>query len=193
MPETPISLLERLRIQPDSTSWRRFVDLYTPLLRDWLRRYALPPSEVDDLVQEVLAVLVRELPEFRHDLRRGAFRRWLRGVLVNRLRVYWRDQRTRPLPGIASSEDVLGQLEDPASSLSRLWDEEHDRHVAHRLLELIAPEFAPVTWQAFKLLVLEERGTAEVASQLRISANAARIAKSRVLSRLRQEMDGLID
>src|ERR1700683_4327073 len=141
MPDTPISLLERLRIQPDSTSWGRFVDLYTPLLREWLRRYALPPAEVDDLVQEVLVVLVRELPQFRHDLRRGAFRRWLRGVMVNRLRITWRDHRTRPLAGMASSEEILGQLEDPESSLSRVWDEEHDRHVAHRLLELIAPEF----------------------------------------------------
>jgi DNA-directed RNA polymerase specialized sigma24 family protein len=138
-------------------------------------------------------VLVRELPGFRHDLRRGAFRRWLRGILVNRLRVFWRDPRARPLPGIASSDDILEQLEDPQSSLSRLWDEEHDRHVAHRLLALIAPEFEPVTWQAFKQLVFEGCSAAEVAARLKISANAARIAKSRVLSRFRQEIDGLID
>ncbi len=193
MAETPISLLERLRIQPDSASWKRFVDLYTPLIHNWLRRYPMQPAEVDDLVQEVLAVVVRELPQFRHDLRRGAFRRWLRGVLVNRLRGYWRDHRLRPLTGTADGEDVLAQLEDPESSLSRRWDEEHDRHVAHRLLELVAPEFESATWQAFKLLVLEGHSTAEVAAQLNISANAARIAKSRVLSRLRQEMDGLID
>jgi RNA polymerase sigma factor (sigma-70 family) len=193
MADTPISLLERLRIQPDSSSWQRFLDLYTPLIRDWLRRYALQPCEMDDLVQEVLAVLVRELPQFRHDLRRGAFRRWLRGILVNRLRVYWRDHRIRLITGTAGAEEVLGQLEDPESSLSRIWDEEHDRYIAHRLLGLIAPEFEPVTWQAFKLLVLEGRGTAEVAAQLSISANAARIAKSRVLSRFRQEIDGLID
>jgi len=193
MAETPISLLERLRIQPDSSSWKRFVDLYTPLIHNWLRRYALQPSEVDDIVQEVLAVVVRELPQFRHDLRRGAFRRWLRGVLVNRLRVYWRENRLRPVSGAAGAEETLTQLEDPESGLSRLWDEEHDRHVAHRLLELVAPDFEPLTWQAFKLLVLEGLSTAEVAAQLGISANAARIAKSRVLSRLRQEMDGLID
>jgi RNA polymerase sigma factor (sigma-70 family) len=193
MADTPISLLERLRLQPDSASWRRFVDLYAPLIRHWLRPHALQPTEVDDLVQDVLVVLVRELPQFRHDLRRGAFRRWLRGVVVNRLRVFWRDQRLRPVPQTAGSDDLLGQLEDPQSSLSRLWDEEHDRHVAQRLLELIAPEFEAATWQAFKLLVLEGRGTAEVAGELGISANAARIAKSRVLQRLRQEIDGLID
>jgi hypothetical protein len=36
MPETPASLLERLRIRPDAASWQRLVELYTPLIRNWL-------------------------------------------------------------------------------------------------------------------------------------------------------------
>ncbi len=64
MSETSASLLERLRLEPDEASWRRLVDLYVPLLRGWLRRYALQPPDAEDLVQEVLAVVVRELPQF---------------------------------------------------------------------------------------------------------------------------------
>jgi RNA polymerase sigma-70 factor (ECF subfamily) len=194
MPDTPVSLLERLRLRPDSASWQRLVDLYTPLIRDWLRRSALQPPDADDLTQEVLAVLVRELPQFRHDLRPGAFRRWLRTVTVNRLRGFWRARRGRPLAtGDSDFARVLDQLEDPASGPSRLWDQEHDRHVVRRLLELIQPEFEPATWQAFRRLVLEGRPTAAVAAELGISPNAVRIAKSRILSRFRQEIDGLID
>ena len=194
MPDTPISLLERLRLRPDAASWRRLVDLYTPLIRTWLRRHALQDPDADDLTQDVLGVLVRELPNFRHDLRRGAFRRWLRTVTVNRLRVFWRSQRGRPLSGGGSDlGHVLDQLADPDSGLSRLWDREHDLHVARRLLELLEPEFEPATWRAFRLLVLEGRATAEVAAELGLSPNAVRIAKSRVLRRFRQEADGLID
>jgi RNA polymerase sigma-70 factor (ECF subfamily) len=194
MPDTPISLLERLRLRPDAASWRRLVDLYTPLIRAWLRRHALQDPDADDLTQDVLGVLVRELPNFRHDLRRGAFRRWLRTVTVNRLRVFWRAQRGRPLAGNAADlGHVLDQLEDPDSGLSRLWDREHDLHVARRLLELLEPEFEPATWRAFRLLVLEGRPTSEVAAELGLSPNAVRIAKSRVLRRFRQEVDGLID
>jgi RNA polymerase sigma-70 factor (ECF subfamily) len=193
MPDTPISLLERLRLRPDAASWQRLVDLYTPLIRTWLRRHALQDSDADDLTQDVLGVLVRELPNFRHDLRRGAFRRWLRQVTVNRLRVFWRSRRARPLAGDPDLGPVLDQLEDPDSGLSRLWDREHDLHVARRLLELIEPEFEPATWRAFRLLVLEGQTTAAVASELGLSPNAVRIAKSRVLRRFRQEVDGLID
>jgi RNA polymerase sigma-70 factor (ECF subfamily) len=193
MPDTPISLLERLRLRPDAASWERLVDLYTPLIRAWLRRHALQDSDADDLTQDVLGVLVRELPNFRHDLRRGAFRRWLRQVTVNRLRVFWRSRHARPLAGGTDLGPVLDQLADPDSGLSQLWDREHDLHVARRLLELLEPEFEPATWRAFRLLVLEGRPTAAVAAELGLSSNAVRIAKSRVLRRFRQEVDGLID
>ncbi len=191
MTDTPISLLERLRLRPDSASWERLVALYTPLVRGWLGRYGLQPTDVDDLTQEVMGTLLRELPRFRHDLRRGAFRRWLRTIAVNRLRSLWRGRRRAA--GQADLDAALDRLEDPDSDLSRLWDEEHDRHVARRLLELIEPEFEPTTWRAFRLLVLEGQPTADVARALGVSPNAVRIAKSRVLARFRKEVEGLLD
>jgi RNA polymerase sigma-70 factor (ECF subfamily) len=170
------------------------VALYTPLIQHWLGRYWLQSSDTDDLTQEVLTTVVRELPHFRHDLRQGAFRRWLRTVAVNRLRNFWRDRRARPRTlGDGAFEAVLAQLEDPESELSRLWDEEHDRHVVRRLVQLIEPEFEPTTWQAFRALVLEGKKTHEAAAELGVSVNAVRIAKARVLKRFRQEIAGLID
>ena len=194
MTETSVSLLERLRLRPDAQSWQRLVDLYTPLIRSWLLRYGLQANDVDDLVQEVMGILIREVPNFQHERRTGAFRRWLRGITVNRLRVFWRSRQGNPQAvGGTDFGEVLNQLEDPASGLSRQWDEEHDRHVARRVLELIEPEFEPETWNAFRLLVVEGKRTAAVAVELGMTANAVRIAKSRVLSRLRQEMAGMLE
>jgi RNA polymerase sigma-70 factor (ECF subfamily) len=194
MSDTPISLLERLRLRPDPASWQRLVDLYTPLIHNWLRRYTLQPPDAEDLTQDILGVLVQELPHFRHDLRRGAFRRWLRTVTVNRLRNFWRRRHPRPQPaGNGDYESALDQLADPDSDLSRRWDEEHDRHVLRRLLELIEPEFELATWRAFHLTVLEGRSTAATAAELGISVNAVRIARCRILNRLRQEVTGLLD
>ena len=87
----------------------------------------------------------------------------------------------------------LHQLEDPNSDLSRTWDEEHDRHVAQTILDSIRLEFQPATWQAFEGIARDGRPAAEVAAELGMSVNAATIAKSRVLKRLRQKAEGLID
>jgi RNA polymerase sigma-70 factor (ECF subfamily) len=191
MPETPISLLERLRLRPDEASWQRLVRLYTPWIQDWLRRQGLAAADVEDLAQDVMVVLVRELPRFTHDLRRGAFRRWLRTITLNQLRAFWRERKGRPVP--AALEPVLTQLEDPESDLSRSWDRDHNAHVVRRLLELLEADFEPTTWQAFRLVVLEGKSSPEAARALGLSPVAVRVAKSRILSRFRQEAEGLTD
>jgi RNA polymerase sigma-70 factor (ECF subfamily) len=194
MSETSASLLDRLRLDPDAASWQRLVDMYTPLIRGWLRRHALPHQDVDDVVQEVLAVVVRKLPQFERQPRAGAFRRWLRSITVNCLRDFWRAGRHRPrATGDSDFLQVLEQLEDPDSPLSRVWDREHDQHVTHRLLEIIRPQFERTTWQAFRRVALDGATPDQAAAELGISVAAVYIAKSRVLSRLREEGKGLLD
>ncbi len=194
MSETSASLLDRLRLDPDQASWQRLVDLYTPLIQAWLRRHAAPEQDTNDLVQEVLAVVVRRLPEFQREPRTGAFRSWLRTITVNCLRDYWRSGRSRPLAtGDSNFLEVLNQLEDPQSDLARQWDAEHDRYVTARLMKHIEPQFEPRTWQAFQRVALDRASPDEVAAELGISVNAVFIAKSRVLARFREEAAGLIE
>ena len=193
MSETSLSLLDRLRLQPDTESWRRLVDLYTPLIQAWLHHHGISSADADDLTQDVMTVVVRELPQFKHNHRHGAFRSWLRAITANRLRVLWRSRHTHPLAtGDSDFQKMLDELEDPASNLSRLWDRQHDQHVARRLMDLVQPQFEPATWIAFRR-VLDGVKAAVAAAELNISVNAVLLAKSRVLSRLRQEIQGLTD
>jgi RNA polymerase sigma-70 factor (ECF subfamily) len=191
---TPVSLLERLSHSPQDADWRRLVGIYAPLLRGWLERYWLQPSDGDDLVQDVLAVLVRDLPAFRHSGRPGAFRRWLRTILLHRVQHFLRSRKTQPAArGDADFRRALDQLAEPDSALSLQWDREHDEHVVARLLEQIRPDFEGPTWQAFQRYALDERPAAAVAEELGLTVNAVCIAKSRVLSRLRVEARGLLE
>jgi RNA polymerase sigma-70 factor (ECF subfamily) len=187
-------LLERLRDRADSEAWERLIDLYSPLLSGWLRRHELQSADEDDLVQEVLLIVAREAPRFEHTGRPGAFRNWLRTILANRLHEFWRERRVRPAAtGDSDFTALLDQLVDPDSSISHLWDQEHDEHVARRLLAMIEPQFAPSTWQAFRRVVLEGARPDAVAAEMGLTVNAVFIAKSRVLQRLRSESRGLLD
>ena len=88
MSSTSTSLLERLQKQPDEAAWRRLVEVYTPLIRHSLRVAGIQADDVDDLVQEVLGAVVRDLPVFQHNGRAGPFRAWLRGITVNRMQEF---------------------------------------------------------------------------------------------------------
>ena len=191
MSKTSASLLERLADREDSGAWRRLDAIYAPLIRGWLGRQGVPAHDLDDLTQDVLGVVLRELPDFRHNGRPGAFRAWLRAIATNCLRRAWRDRRRHA--GWVDLGPLLDQLEDPASGPSRHWDREHDRHVLDRLLEAIEPEFRPASWAAFRRLALEGAPAREVADELGMSANAALIARSRILRRLREMSAGLLD
>jgi len=194
MTETSVSLLDRLADDPDADSWQQLADLYTPLLRQWLRRYDVQDSDADDLIQEVLLVVAREIPSFRHNQRQGAFRNWLRTIVVNRLRNFWRSRKHRPhVIGSSSFAEQLDQLKDDGSGLSRIWNDEHDRHVIGRLLELSQTKFTAGTWQAFRRLMIDGADAETVADELDMSPNAVYIAKSRVLTALRQDAAGLVD
>jgi len=121
--DTSASLLDSLRDESDEEAWRRLVTLYSPLLRNWLLRHNAHMGDIDDVVQEVMTVVVRRFPEFQRQPRTGAFRAWLRTITVNCLRDQWRRSNKQP-KAIGGSDciEVIEQLADPHSGISKLWD-----------------------------------------------------------------------
>jgi RNA polymerase sigma-70 factor (ECF subfamily) len=190
--ETSLSLLVRAGAGEEQ-AWQRFVELYQPMIRGWLVRFAVFPQEVEDLTQDVLAVMVRDLKRFTPQGGAGSFRGWLRTITANRAREFWRSGRCRARAAGGSILDMAEQLEDPGSELSARWDAEHDAHVLRRLLVLMEQEFEEQTVRAFRRVALDGARAAEVASELGLSVASVYAAKSRVLQRLRQEAEGLLD
>src|SRR3981081_2827372 len=94
-PKTSLSLLMELCAPGSSEAWERLAGLYSSLLHTWFHSAGLQAADRDDLTQRVLEVLVRQMPEFEHSGRAGAFRAWLRSIAVNLLREFWR--RRRPM------------------------------------------------------------------------------------------------
>jgi RNA polymerase sigma-70 factor (ECF subfamily) len=193
MNETRQSLLIRAQTG-ETNAWEDLTDLYRPLILGWLDRQGVPARDLEDLSQEVLLSVVKHLPDFQHSGRRGAFRSWLRTIVCRRTADYWRaiDGDTQARGG-SGAIAALQEITDPDSELNRQWDEEHDWYVVRCLLALVEEEFEPTTLQAFRRLALDGVCSAEVALELGLSVAAVYVAKSRVLARIRQEAEGLID
>lgn len=186
MLSTPPTLLDRLREPADQAAWERFVTLYAPVLEHWARRQGLREADVADLVQEVLLKVFRALPTYER--RPGTpFRAWLGTIARNQCADFRRRRGTRPLPG----SDGLSGADDPRGG--DLEEVEHRRIVVHRTLDAIRPEFEPKTIEIFTRLMVDGKPVREVAAELGLEPAAVYKAKNRVLTRLRRELDGLLD
>jgi RNA polymerase sigma-70 factor (ECF subfamily) len=187
MHTTSVSLLERLCRSPATNAWDRFVELYTPLLFYWARRLGLQESDAADLVQDIFTVLVEEVPRFRYEPGKR-FRGWLWTVTVNR----FREKRRRRDPTPQADEGVFALTTTPDDTAA-LDEAEYRTYLVDRALRLMRAEFQPTTWQACWEYVVSGRSATEVAAELGITVNAVHLAKSRVMRRLRDELEGLLE
>ncbi|HEV3255485.1 MAG TPA: sigma-70 family RNA polymerase sigma factor, partial [Gemmataceae bacterium] len=152
------------------------------------RQVRLQEQDAADLVQDVFAVLLHKLPEFKYDPTKS-FRAWLRTVMLNK----WRDSRKRrTVPCVELHDGGLSQIAGPDGARG-LEESEFRQYLVRRTLRLIQPEFQAGTWKAFQEYLVAGRPATEVARRAGISLNALYLAKSHVLRRLREELDGLLD
>lgn len=184
MHSTSGSLLERLRNPHEQDAWNRFADLYTPLLYYWLRRAGLPENDAADLVQEIFLVLVAKLPTFEYR-RDGNFRGWLYTLTINKVREVQRRKRLPTVNGVVDlpERDAQPQLEEA----------DYRRHIVKQMLHILEDQFPPSTWQYFQAYVVEGQDAHVVATRFKVSVGTVYTAKSKVLARLREELDGLLD
>ena len=191
-PRTSRSLLERLQEDPSNADWTRLVDLYGPVIYSWARRQSLQPQDASDLMQDVLAALPNAITKW--DPRKGPFRGWLWTLTRNKARDFWRaESRRERAVGEPAVRELLADIEERDGRAQRQWEDCYDTELLDRAMEALRPEFTERAWRAFHMLGVEGRSTRYVSEKLGTTLNAVRIAKSRVLARLREDMAGLID
>ncbi|MBL8826706.1 MAG: sigma-70 family RNA polymerase sigma factor [Planctomycetaceae bacterium] len=188
---TSLSLLLSARAQ-DPQAWERLVRIYTPLVAYWCRQAGLDGADTQDLTQEAFTAVVRGLPTFERDGQGQSFRGWLRTIVRHRLIDRFRAAEQRPLAtGGTEHHRQLAQVHDPLS-LDRATDEPLETGLVFRAaVDIIRGEFEALTAEAFWLTTVDSHSPADVATQLGITTNAVYKAKSRVLRRLREVLEGL--
>ncbi|HZV04311.1 MAG TPA: sigma-70 family RNA polymerase sigma factor [Gemmataceae bacterium] len=192
--EPSSSLLVRVQAR-DQAAWYRLVHLYTPLVCHWCQRTGLQPADVEDVGQEVFKAVWRTIQGFRRNQASDTFRGWLRTITRSKIVDFYRRQRAQA--AAAGGSDALTLVCEVPDPQWKDTDEEADQAEAsllyQRAMELIRTTVSEKTWLAFQAYVLEGQDPAEVAATLDMNVGAVYSAKSRVLKRLHDEFEDLLD
>jgi RNA polymerase sigma-70 factor (ECF subfamily) len=186
-------LLARVQAN-DALAWEGLVNLYAPLVFHWCRSRGLQDQDCADVLQEVFRAVVARVGDFRKERPGDTFRGWLRRITQNKLHDHFR-RRIRETPGVggSSAREHLAQLPGPEPAEDDLVsDGEGESVLFARALDLIRAEFADQTWAAFWRTAVEGRSAKDVAADLAMTPGAVRVAKCRVLRRLREELGDLL-
>jgi RNA polymerase sigma-70 factor (ECF subfamily) len=188
---TPSSLLEQLRAK-ERGAWERFVHWVGPLVLYWCKRAGLPPEDRRDVFQEVFASTAKGIDRFqpRPD---ASFRGWLHRITRNQITDLVRKRLRQIEASAAGGSDAYARLLNLAEEESGDIPppKEEQLILLRQTMELVRSEVEPQTWAAFSLTTVEGLSAPDAAAQLGMNSDAVRRAKARVLTRLRQHLDGL--
>jgi len=184
------SLLLRVRDPHDDAAWAQFVEIYTPLIYGYCRSRGLQDSDAADVAQETMRAVAKAIGKFDYDPQRGKFRNWLLTVVRSRLHNFLAQQQRQP--ALAGETTLLKHEHNatPAADES-VWEADYYRGIFNWAAKRIRNEFQESTWQAFWRTTIDERDGKEVAESLGMSVGAVYVAKSRVIARLKEEIQSV--
>src|SRR5262245_2858454 len=189
------SLLQRLKDWRDQTSWQEFFDTYSELIYNVGVKAGLSDTEAQEVVQETVIAVARNIGKFKADPTHGSFSGWLMKLTRWRITDQWRKRgQIGPAPAVpgaaivparlstdTSSTITLERIPDPTGlKLDALWQEEWANHLMTAALERVKRQVSARQFQMFDLHVLQNLPVQQTAVTLQVSGASVYMAKQRV-------------
>ncbi|HEV3204297.1 MAG TPA: sigma-70 family RNA polymerase sigma factor [Gemmataceae bacterium] len=191
-PTTRHSLVLRLRNLDDQAAWEEFVTIYEPLIFRLGRAKGLQDADARDLCQDVFRAVAGAIERWDPDPAKGHFRGWLFRIARNLLVNFLAGQRHHPRgTGRTSVQELLEAQPARNAEAEAEFAAEFKRRAFRWAAQQVKSEFTDSTWQAFWKTGVENRPIADVAKEIGLSVGAVYIARSRVLSRLKNCVEQL--
>ena len=193
---TRYTLLGRLHNWDDQESWRDFFDTYWQLIYSVAIKCGLSDDEAQDVVQETVICVAKEIQNFQRNRELGSFKSWLcqltRWRIADQLRK--RDRAELQPGGEAGGQfqrEVQGFPDESAPRAEAAWDEEWREHRIATAVARVKRSVNPAQYQMFDLYAVKGRPAAEVARLFQVSESAVYVAKHRVSAMMKLEIEAL--
>jgi RNA polymerase sigma factor (sigma-70 family) len=198
--KTRKSLIERLHNWEDQRTWDEFHKRYWRLIYSVALKSGLRTEEAHDVVQETILTVAKQQKEKRYDPGAGSFKSWLlqqtRWRIGDQFRKRKKDTASTS-PGWEHDDRSTGTLDrfaDPEGNhLEHVWDLEWKKSLTDRALAAVKLRVSPKQFQIFDCYVVKGWSVSQVREELGVSLAQVYLAKHRVGSLARKEIEALQD
>ena len=191
------TLLSRLKNLDDQESWRTFFNTYWKLIYGVAVKAGLNSAEAQEVVQETVLAVTRNIGEFKYDPSKCAFKSWLlkvtRSRISNQFRSKNRARAVQPSAGDESSgTSLLEQIPDPAESeLEAMWDREWEKNLMDAAISRVKRKVDAEQFQIFDFYVLKGWPVLKVSETFGVNVGQVYLIKHRVAKLIKREVQSL--
>ena len=195
--QTRWSLINRLKDWDDRATWQEFFDIYGRLVYSVALKAGLTEVEAQEVVQETLISVAKQMPKFRAGPEHGSFKGWL--LHLTRRRIADQFRKRPPVGRFKKSTTtetqrtpLIERVPDPAGpALEVLWEEEWRENLMKTAVDRVKQQVNPKQFQVFHLLTVKQMPPESVASLLNLKVPNVYLIKHRVATALKEEIQRL--
>ena len=183
--ETSLTLLHSIQCAPDPGSWQKFCEIYYPLVCRWCQSALKANEDFLDVAQDVFLEIHKKIKHFKRT-GEGSFRIWLKDIITANISNY----NKKKFPHLLSHDQLDREV---GACFGREWDENYVSEVFSKACKYIMVEFEPKSWEAFVKTHFGDADPEQTAKELGLTPNAVYIARYRILKRLKEYVEELVD
>ncbi|EDM26913.1 probable RNA polymerase sigma factor Y [Lentisphaera araneosa HTCC2155] len=180
------TLLLKIRDQYNDAAWEEFIAFYRPYVYRVIQNLEqIKFEDREDVIQEVILIAWKKLPDFDYQPQKGRFRSWL-SVITHRTanNYYHKSKKASVFKSHLEAEELEKGL---PPEIEKLCQQEWEKHVSEAAWTNISDKFEVKVLQAFQKLASGEKGE-QVALELGLSRNSVYVYKKRVMAALQKEI-----
>lgn len=187
------SLLTRLKNWDDQASWQEFFDTYWKLIYGVALKAGLNDAEAQDVVQETVITVAKNLGQFKTHPAHGSFKGWLLHTTRWRIADQFRKRPPENGPSASRPDDTtrtatVERIPDPVGfSLDAVWEAEWETNLLAVATENVKQRVSPEEYQMFDLCVVRNCPVKEVAAKLGVKIWKVYFAQKNVLALIKKE------
>src|SRR3954467_4783838 len=188
------SLVDRLANWDDQRRWQEFFDTYWKLIYSAARKSGLTETEAQEVVQETVITVAKNISKLHYDPAIGSFKGWLLNITRWRIADQFRKRKRVGEQSAKTRRDghetaTIEKIADPAGfDLDAAWDEEWRRNLLQAATERVKKKVSGKQYQIFDCYVLKQWPVQKVAKELRVSVAQVYLAKHRLSALLKKEV-----